>query len=410
MNFDEAVQYLLGLGHETLTIKLGLRNTELLLQALDNPERAFLSVQIAGTNGKGSTAAMLEAICRAARIKTGLYTSPHLVSITERIRIDGAEISPEDFARHATTVRTRAEELLDRKQIEALPTFFEHVTAIALLAFREAGIEVAILETGLGGRLDSTTAANAAIVGITPIAMDHEDYLGDTLQSIAREKAAIIRPGVTAVIGQQPPEALNVLLDRCEAVGVQPSLEPTTNFPKNIRLNLRGRHQLQNASIAIGLAEALGISRAAIIRGLETVQHPGRLELISPFLLDGAHNPAGAEALRDYLNEFRPAWLTLVFAAMSNKKLDQIAATLFPLADCLVLTTIENPRAATLDLLRPLAEGYARGAVIETTSSTEAIHTALTQTPPEGLICVTGSLYLLGETRPLILKLAEQTA
>jgi dihydrofolate synthase/folylpolyglutamate synthase len=410
MNFDEAVQYLLGLGHETLTIKLGLRNTELLLQALDNPERAFLSVQIAGTNGKGSTAAMLDAICRAARIKTGLYTSPHLVSITERIRIDGAEISPEDFARHATTVRTRAEELLDRKQIEALPTFFEHVTAIALLAFREAGIEVAILETGLGGRLDSTTAANAAIVGITPIAMDHEDYLGDTLQSIAREKAAIIRPGVTAVIGQQPPEALNVLLDRCEAVGVQPSLEPTTNFPKNIRLNLRGRHQLQNASIAIGLAEALGISRAAIIRGLETVQHPGRLELISPFLLDGAHNPAGAEALRDYLNEFVNGPLTLVFAAMSNKKLDQIAATLFPLADCLVLTTIENPRAATLDLLRPLAEGYARGAVIETTSSTDAIHAALTQTPPEGLICVTGSLYLLGETRPLILKLAEQTA
>jgi dihydrofolate synthase/folylpolyglutamate synthase len=410
MNFDEAVQYLLGLGHETLTIKLGLRNTELLLQALDNPERAFLSVQIAGTNGKGSTAAMLEAICRAAGIKTGLYTSPHLVSITERIRIDGAEISPEDFARHATTVRTRAEELLDRKQIEALPTFFEHVTAIALLAFREAGIEVAILETGLGGRLDSTTAANAAIVGITPIAMDHEDYLGDTLESIAREKAAIIRPGVTAVIGQQPPEALNVLLDRCEAVGVQPSLEPTTNFPKNIRLNLRGRHQLQNASIAIGLAEALGISRAAIIRGLETVQHPGRLELISPFLLDGAHNPAGAEALRDYLNEFVNGPLTLVFAAMSNKKLDQIAATLFPLADCLVLTTIENPRAATLDLLRPPAKRYARGAVIETTSSTEAIHTALTQTPPDGLICVTGSLYLLGETRPLILKLAEQTA
>jgi dihydrofolate synthase/folylpolyglutamate synthase len=410
MNFDEAVQYLLGLGHETLTIKLGLRNTELLLQALDNPERAFLSVQISGTNGKGSTAAMLDAICRAAGIKTGLYTSPHLVSITERIRIDGAEISPDDFARHATTERTRAEALLDRKQIEALPTFFEHVTAIALLAFREAGIEVAILETGLGGRLDSTTAANAAIVGITPIAMDHEDYLGDTLQSIAREKAAIIRPGVTAVIGQQPPEALAVLLDRCRAVGVQPSLEPTTNFPKNIRLNLRGRHQLQNASIAIGLAEALGISRAAIIRGLETVQHPGRLELISPFLLDGAHNPAGAEALRDYLNEFRPAWLTLVFAAMSNKKLDQIAATLFPLADCLVLTTIENPRAATLDLLRPLAERYARGAVIETTSSTQAIHTALTQTPPDGLICVTGSLYLLGETRPLILKLAEQTA
>ena len=153
MQFAEAVQYLLSLGHETLTIKLGLRNTELLLQALDNPERSFTSVQIAGTNGKGSTAVMLDSICRAAGIKTGLYTSPHLVSITERIRIAGDRHNcTEDFARHATTVRAVAEDLLARKEIEALPTFFEHVTAIALVAFREAGVELAILETGLGGR------------------------------------------------------------------------------------------------------------------------------------------------------------------------------------------------------------------------------------------------------------------
>ena len=413
MNFDEAVQYLLSLGHETLTIKLGLRNTELLLQALDNPERAFLSVQIAGTNGKGSTAAMLDSICRAAGIKTGLYTSPHLVSITERIRISGSEISAEDFARHATTVRTHAEELRDRKRIDALPTFFEQVTAIALLAFREAGVEVAILETGLGGRLDSTTAANAAIVGITPIAMDHEDYLGDTLESIAREKAAVIRAGVTAVIAQQPPEALAVLLERCAEVGVQPSLEGNTDFYEDIHLSLRGRHQLQNASVAIRLAEALHIPRPAIIRGLKTVQHAGRLELIQyqpNFILDGAHNPAGADALRNYLNESGQSWLTMIFAAMSNKKLDQLAGILFPLADCLVLTTLDNPRAAPLEQLTPLAQRFARGAVIETASSTEAVRTAITQTPPEGLICVTGSLYLLGETRPLILKLAEQTA
>src|SRR5687767_15366192 len=140
LRYEESVQYLLSLGHETLTIKLGLRNTELLLQSLDNPEHSFPSVQIAGTNGKGSTAAMLDSICRAAGINTGLYTSPHLVSITERIRVNGSEISPEDFARHATTIRSSAETLLDRKRIEALPTFFEHVTAIALLAFREAGV------------------------------------------------------------------------------------------------------------------------------------------------------------------------------------------------------------------------------------------------------------------------------
>src|SRR5919112_213784 len=219
MHFDEAVRYLLSLGHETLTIKLGLRNTELLLAALDNPERAFRSVQIAGTNGKGSTAVMLDAICRASGIKCGLYTSPHLVSITERIKVSGLEITREDFAACATTVRDVSQ------QLEALPTFFEQVTAIALIAFRNAGIELAILETGLGGRLDSTTAANAGIVAITPIAMDHEEYLGHTLASIAAEKGAIIRPGVRAVIGKQQPEALEVLVRRCEETGVAPLFE-----------------------------------------------------------------------------------------------------------------------------------------------------------------------------------------
>jgi dihydrofolate synthase/folylpolyglutamate synthase len=232
MSFAEAVQYLLSLGHETLAIKLGLRNIELLLAALDNPERAFPSVQIAGTNGKGSTAVMLESICRAAGIRTGLYTSPHLVSITERIRVAGVEITPEDFARHTATVRRVAEDLVARKEIEALPTFFEQVTAIALVAFREAQVELAILETGLGGRLDATTAANASIVGITAIAMDHEDYLGDTLASIAAEKAATIRPGVTAIIGLQQPEALAVLLERCDAAGVRPSLTANTDLLK----------------------------------------------------------------------------------------------------------------------------------------------------------------------------------
>ena len=404
MQFDEAVQYLLGLGHETLAIKLGLRNTELLLEALKNPERSFTVVQIAGTNGKGSTAAMLDSICHAAGIKTGLYTSPHLVSITERIRISGSDISHEDFARHATTVRAVAEDLLERREIEALPTFFEHVTAIALVAFREAGVEVAILETGLGGRLDSTTAAGAAIVGITQIAMDHEEYLGNTLTSIASEKAAVIRPGVTAAIGKQELEALEVLLKRCEEVGVQPSLEPGRDLSEKITLSLRGAHQIENASVAIRLAEALGISRDAIIRGLETTQHPGRLESIGPFLLDGAHNPAGAQALRDYLDELNHP-LTIIFGAMRDKKLDRIAEILFPVADLLILTPIDNPRSASVGALALLA----RGTAIETASSAEALRTAIAQTPKDGLICVTGSLYLIGETRPMILKLVEET-
>src|SRR5882762_7566786 len=212
MSFDEALSYLLSLGHETLTIKLGLRNTKTLLAALGDPHREFPSIQIAGTNGKGSTAVTLDSICRAAGIRTGLFTSPHLTSITERLQIAGEQVSETDFARLTAQVKECAAELVAQGRLKTLPTFFEHVTAIALLAFREAKVELAILETGLGGRLDSTTAAGADIVAITPIAMDHEEYLGNTLAEIAAEKAAIIRPGVTVIVAPQSKEAREVII------------------------------------------------------------------------------------------------------------------------------------------------------------------------------------------------------
>ena len=421
MQFDDAVRYLLGLGHETLAIKLGLRNTELLLNALDNPERAFPSVQIAGTNGKGSTAAMLDLMCRAADIKCGLYTSPHLVSITERIRVSGVEITREDFAACATTVREVSQ------QLEALPTFFEQLTAIALLAFRNAGIDLAILETGLGGRLDSTTTANASVVAITQIAMDHEEYLGHTLESIAAEKAAIIRRGVNAVIARQEPAALKVLLKRCEETGVTPILENGTHtiigntadgrfrvtfdtaadHYESVLLGLRGRHQIDNAAVAIRLAELLRLPHKAIVTGIETANHPGRLELIPhkpAVLIDGAHNPAGSESLRAYLDEFAPRPLTLVFGAMRDKQLDRIGEILFPSAGVIVLTTVDNPRSATIEMLKPVADRFARGMVLTSESSAEALRIAQASTPPEGLICIAGSLYLAGELRPLIIK------
>src|SRR6188474_2429740 len=220
MLFEEALKYLLSLGHETLSIKLGLENTETLLESLGNPHRDFRKVQIAGTNGKGSTAVFLESICRHAGIRTGLFTSPHLISITERIKIEGEQISEDEFARHTTTVRETAERLVEQAELQTLPTFFEHVTAIALLAFREARVELAILETGLGGRLDSTTAAQAEVVAITPVAMDHEEYLGSTIAEIAAEKAAIIRPGVIAIVADQADEARAVIVKRSESVGV----------------------------------------------------------------------------------------------------------------------------------------------------------------------------------------------
>lgn len=449
MLFDDALSYLLGLGHETLTIKLGLRNTERLIAALGNPQKDFPAVQIAGTNGKGSTAVMLESICRAAGIRVGLFTSPHLISITERIRINGQEISEADFGRLTAQVKQAAEELLKQGQLEALPTFFEHVTTIALLAFREARIELAILETGLGGRLDSTTAAGADIVAITPIAMDHEEYLGHSLEEIAAEKAAIIGPGVTAIVAPQRKKAREVILQLCESVGVKPrlveeievypvaiSMQPdsvshdsrlciTFETPndryENVRPGLRGRHQTANAATAIAVAEALrerriAISREAIVFGIEKARHPGRLELWQDepmFLFDGAHNPAAARALRDYLDEFVTQPITMIFGAMRDKALNQMAATLFPAARELILTQIENPRAASLEMMKSIVPQGFPGPVHHTNSVTEALRLAEKVTRPEGLVCVTGSLYLVGEVQESLREsrfVAEQQA
>lgn len=428
MQFDESLAYLLSLGHETLTAKLGLRNTELLLDALGNPQRAYRSLQIAGTNGKGSTAAVVDSIARASGIRSGLYTSPHLISITERIRIGEQEITRDHFAQLASEVRNACETLVKLKRLANYPTFFEQVTAIALLAFQQARIELAILETGLGGRLDATTCAHAETVAITPISLDHEEYLGETIDEVAAEKAAIIRSGVTAVVAPQIPVVLKIILERCEFSNVIPvldknrtsiedstrdgrfciSLETDANSYKRVWLGLRGRHQVINVSLAVLIAEALlakgfVIPRAAIIQGIENAQHPGRLELINgrpAILLDGAHNPAAAQALREYLNEFAVKPLTIIFAAMRDKKLSQMADILFSAADHLVVTQVDNPRSAQVVALEQLTAGILNATRVTATKSVgEAIAVALENTPPNGLICVTGSLYLIGEAK-----------
>jgi dihydrofolate synthase/folylpolyglutamate synthase len=431
MLFDDALRYLLSLGHETLAIKLGLRNTEQLLEALSNPQHAFPKVQIAGTNGKGSTAAMLDAICRAAGIKTGLYTSPHLISITERIRINGQEITREEFARLTARVRSAAQGLCDEGALTALPTYFEQVTVIALLALSEALVQLGILETGLGGRLDATTAAQAEVVAITPIALDHQEYLGHTLSEIAAEKAAIIRQGVTALIAPQSDEALAVILRRCEACGVTPrlngldaeitgadslgrlraSFKTEQDQYANVLLGLRGRHQLTNAVLAVELAEVLRergfkIRRGDIIEGLRSAQHAGRLEMFPgapAMLFDGAHNVAGAQALRDYLDEFARQPLTLVFGAMRDKDVAEIASILFPAARRLILTSPANPRAATIETLaRAVPFNFDSSKITLAPDASEALRAARSQTPKDGLICVTGSLYLVGEIQSIL--------
>lgn len=430
MNFDESVSYLLSLGHETLAMKLGLKNVTRLLSQLGDPHNAYPSVQIAGTNGKGSTAAMLYSVCRAARLRAGLYTSPHLVSITERVRVDGREISRDEFARQATVVREASERV--RESSGALPTFFEQVTAIALCAFRDARVELAILETGLGGRLDATTAANASTVAITPVALDHQEYLGDTLADIASEKAAIIRAGVRAVVAPQEPEANEVILRRCRETGVEPhfsteevsvdgscgegrlrvTLRTSRETYAGLCLALRGRHQLTNAAVAVALAEVLAddgfkITRSHVVEGLERAEHAGRLELIESgahtLLLDGAHNPAGASALRAYLDEFVGVKVTFVFGAMREKALGEIGSILFPAAERLVLTEPQSPRAATVqELLRAVPAQDPPRSVALAPSVSDALTLARAQTPTGCTICVTGSLYLVGEVKTLL--------
>ncbi|MFL6229388.1 MAG: bifunctional folylpolyglutamate synthase/dihydrofolate synthase [Pyrinomonadaceae bacterium] len=433
MTFDEALRYLLGLGHETLAIKLGLANVRRLLAALSHPERDFPAVQIAGTNGKGSTAAMLDAILRAADIKAGLYTSPHLISITERIKINGREISRADFARH--TERVHAASLALRDEAGALPSFFEQVTAIALSVFSDARVELAILETGLGGRLDATTAAGASVVAITPVALDHQEYLGSTIAEIANEKAAIIHAGAEAVVAPQLPEALAVILARCRETGVAPrfstddievlgatddgrlraTFRTGADLYENVALALRGRHQLTNAATAIALAELLRargftqITRACIGAGLESAEHAGRLELIKgepAILLDGAHNPAGALALRDYLDEFAGGrYITLLFGAMRDKDLVAISSVLFPVASRLVLTAADNPRSAVPGSLAEIALRVFPTSKTELAASVpQALGIARALTLHGGIICATGSLYLVGEVKSLLAR------
>jgi dihydrofolate synthase/folylpolyglutamate synthase len=437
MNFDESVKYLYGLGNEVLAMKLGLENIRLLLAALGSQQNRYLKVQIAGTNGKGSTCAFLEAICLRAGIKTGTTTSPHLVSVNERVRIGGREISETDFARHATIVRETSEKLVEAGALETVPTFFEQVTAIALNAFAECEIELAILETGLGGRFDAITAANAEIVGITPIDYDHQRILGNTLAEIAAEKAAIIREDTKVVIANQLPEAMRIILERCARFGVTPSFAAEvdaayasklftnseqsfldfglqiTNFQtskakyENVRLNLHGKHQVENAKTAILLAETLQdnfkITGENIIDGLESAVHKGRLEFNENYLFDGAHNASGARALHDFLNEFVKLPVVMIFGAMRDKDLSEIAEILFPKAAALILTTVANERSQTAEELEKFVPAdFDKNKIFIARNVREALETAEKIASERNLILVTGSLYLVGEAQKIL--------
>ena len=418
MNFQESEKYLYSLGNEVEATKLGLENIRRLLAELGNPQDNSLKVQVAGTNGKGSVCAFLDSICGEADIRRGLYTSPHLISITERIKIDGDDISEDEFARLATTVRTTSERLLSEGELRYTPTFFEQVTAIALLGFAEAKVELSILETGLGGRLDATTAANAEIAAITQIDLDHQEYLGDTIEEIAAEKAAIIREQTEAVvIGRQSPAVMDVLngvIGESNSRGVfvreTAVVFDESSFGMPLRslvgsLNLRGAHQVANAEVAILIADLLRkyfpINDENIRNGLNTAIHPGRLEYIDKVLLDGAHNIAGAKALLDYLTYVERRPLTMIFGAMRGKDVAEIAEILWPRAERLILTQPPNSRAMTAEeLLEFVPEGFD----VEKIVTTNSVEDALAAAESTELILVTGSLYLVGEVRKIALS------
>ncbi|MEO7540234.1 MAG: bifunctional folylpolyglutamate synthase/dihydrofolate synthase [Pyrinomonadaceae bacterium] len=387
-------------------MKLGLENIRKLLHALGDPQNNYLKVQVAGTNGKGSVCAFLDSICGESLINRGVCTSPHLVSITERIRINGADISEKDFSRHATQVRLVAENLLADGILEYMPTFFEQVTAIALFAFAEAEVDLAILETGLGGRLDATTAAGAGIAAITQIDIDHQEYLGEAIAQIAGEKAAIIHSGSKVVLGEQSPEVMKILLDRCLEVGAVPITGKTEAIEPTV-LGLNGRHQIENANIAKALAQILNtsfpISEQHIADGLKNARHPGRLEFSGRYLFDGAHNAAGARALRGFLDESVTQPITLIFGAMKGKDVSEIANALFPKARHLILTRPANSRAMLpKEIVMLIQPNFNRENLSLTGTAAEAMAKANEKTSDDGIILVTGSLYLVGEVKKIL--------
>jgi dihydrofolate synthase / folylpolyglutamate synthase len=390
VRYTDAVQQLYALGNELKHAKFDLEGIRALLDALGNPERRGRFVHVAGTNGKGSTSAMIESGLRHAGMRTGLYTSPHLIEPTERIQIGGIPISEEEFA--AAFAR-----------IAEPTTYFETVTAMAFLIFAERA-QIMVLEVGLGGRLDATNVVQPELCVITPIDFDHEAFLGKSIESIAGEKAGILKPGVPAVFATQRPEALRVLRERTEPIALL-DVEDVELHRRGSRFRvgglpiecpLAGAHQVENARVAVTALRQLGIADAAIQSGIAATRWPGRLERLRAhpeLIVDGAHNPAGARALAAYVDEFYTGErCTLIFGAMRDKSIEEIAEILFPRFAEVILVAPKQARAMNPEALLEMVDhpNVRTAAGLE-----EAVAMAA------GTTFVTGSLFLVGEARQL---------
>ncbi len=415
MNFDDTARFLFSLGPELKTVKWDLARMDLLLAALGSPHLKGKFIHVAGTNGKGSTCAMMASALRVSGFRTGLYTSPHLVDPRERIQIDGELISEPAWCEAFESVHAAAERLLAREEIDAHPSFFETVTAMAFVAFARANVEIVVLETGLGGRLDATNLVDPEIAVITPIDFDHEAFLGSSIESIAAEKAGILKTGRPAVFAQQRPEAFSVLERRALELDVAVTLSSAwrveelhlEKFGSRFTLTadeeipivcpLAGEHQVENARTAVTALKIFGVSAVAISKGIENAKWPGRLDRVSTdpdIILDGAHNPAGARALAAYIQRFfRPEPVRIIYGAMRDKAVDEVIGTLFPLAAEVILTAPDQPRALNPE---SLAEVTDHPNVRIAATITDALRMAR-ENPMTTF--VTGSLFLVGEAR-----------
>jgi dihydrofolate synthase/folylpolyglutamate synthase len=480
-SYQTAVARMYALGHEladTPSHKFDLTHMRVLLNALDHPERRFPSVLIAGTNGKGSTAATLASILQASGLRTGLYTSPHLIRINERIRISGESIDDEKFALLHDMVERTAERLIEDGELPWHPSFFEMLTAMAFEHFATSKLEIAVLEVGMGGRLDATNVVDARVSVITDISLDHEKFLGNTIAEIAREKAGIIRPGGIVVTLPQSPAANdvigNAILDQnATAVSAVPYVPPvspaspkyfeleaealaattpaaeshrtaatrrqsaaqgvslgratnTSSAPQGrkkpisryplqvlgkqilVETPLVGRHQLRNVALAIAAAEELNkqgfpVTAESVEQGIRETRWPGRFQVVPArhaqpeYVFDVAHNPAGAWALRSTLsNLYEDRRLIFVFGAMRDKAISEMCEILFPLAERVITTQAENPRSATPQQIRDAA--HRTHTDIELSANVaSALARAKELAATDGIIVITGSIYVVGE-------------
>jgi dihydrofolate synthase / folylpolyglutamate synthase len=443
MTYDQSVHELFSLGKELASPrqpalssaqgarvqKFGLDNISLLAEALGRPHLALPCVHIAGTNGKGSTAAMLESILRVAGLRTGLYTSPHLESINERIRINGQNILDEDFAAAWSKVHSTIESLMASGKLAAHPTFFECVTAMAFVTFASPTVQFAIYEVGLGGRFDATNIVMPEIAVITAIDFDHENYLGHSIELIAAEKAGIIKPDAILVSANQRPEARAVIaaqaakmrarltevdsafcLEDLQNSGGLYRATAVSNDPKDqlsliLNPQLPGAFQIRNALTAATTAVLLNdrgfhLEPGAIERGIATASWPGRLERLAqhPALyLDGAHNPSGArELLKFWQENFASSKIFLVYGAMRDKAVDEIAGLLFPHAEVVILTEPRQTRAISAPLLAEMVGHHAKQVEI-VPDPVAALERALALAGADDAVFATGSLYLVGD-------------